>query len=118
LLWYPLGTHTLTADASDVASNAASTTEDFALVATVDNLVETIAALRRSGFIDSDGVAQSLSAKAEAAMKQAHSGNQTAALHQLQALLIELRAQSGQHVTTAAADLLAADVEYVMAHLP
>jgi hypothetical protein len=54
------------------------------------------------GEIDSQGVANSLLVKVE------H--------EQYAALLNEIRAQSGIHITARAAEILRHDVEYVMAH--
>jgi hypothetical protein len=102
LLWYPLGTHVLSATASDIAGSTATRSEPFELIATPESLVGLIQKLASIGQIDSAGVVNSLLTKAQ------HG--------QLDALLHEIRAQSGKHVAAQAADVLAADVEYVMAH--
>lgn len=102
LLWYPLGTHNLSLTASDVAGWSTTNSASFQLIATRDSLVGLIRRLAALGEIDSEGVANSLLTKAQ------HG--------QLNALLQEIRAQSGKHVTVRAADLLRGDVEYVIAH--
>jgi hypothetical protein len=102
LLWYPLGTHVLSVTASDVAGSSATSSASFELTATRESLVDLIRRLAALGEIDSDGVTNSLLTKAQDG--------------QLNALLQEIRAQSGEHVTVRAADLLRGDVEYVIAH--
>jgi hypothetical protein len=102
LLWYPLGTHVLSATASDVAGSSTTTSASFELVATPKSLVDLIQKLASLGQIDSNAVANSLVTKAQ------HG--------QLNALLHEIRAQSGKHVTAKAANLLKADVEYAITH--
>jgi hypothetical protein len=101
LLWYALGTHVLMAAASDMAGWTTSRAASFELIATPDSVVGLIRKLAGMGQIDSEGVANSLVAKAH------H--------RQFAALLHEISAQSDKHVTAKAADLLKADVEYVMA---
>jgi len=102
LLWYPLGTHVLSATGSDVAGSTATGSASFELVATPESLVALIEKLASLGQIDSNGVANSLMTKAQRG--------------QLDALRHEIRAQSGKHVTAKAADLMEGDVEYVIAH--
>jgi hypothetical protein len=118
LLWYPLGTHVLTGTASDVAGWGTTRTASFELVATVRSLTEEIAALRARGEIDRDGVARSLLVKSLAATAASDREQVKTQLNQLRALVHQLRAQSDQHITGAAADLLLADIAYVIAHLP
>jgi len=87
-------------------------------IATIGSVQDLIRELRRRGEIDSDGVMNSLLAKAQAAAASIARGNRTAALNQLGALLNELAAQSGKHITARGAAIASADVQYVMAHLP
>lgn len=102
LLLFALGTHTVAISAEDVAGWQSSASASFQLIATTESIVSTIHLLRARGYIDSDGVANSLLAKAE-------KSNWTP-------LRNELRAQAGKHITQVAADLLDADIVYLMAH--
>jgi hypothetical protein len=101
LLWYALGTHTLSVTAEDVAGWTTSGSASFQIIATRASLGDLIRKLRDLGEIDSDGITNSLLTKVE---------------HNLGALLHELDAQSGKHVTTRAAALIKGDAEYVIAH--
>ena len=118
LLFYPLGAHTVSATAKDVAGWSTTNSASFQLIATIGSVQDLIRELRRRGEIDSDGVMNSLLAKAQAAAASIARGNRTAALNQLGALLNELAAQSGKHITARGAAIASADVQYVMAHLP
>jgi hypothetical protein len=102
LLLFALGTHTVAISAEDVAGWRSSASASFELIATAESIVATIDLLRARGLIDSDGVANSLRVKAE--------------LAHWNPLRNELRAQAGNHITQQAADLLDADVAYVMTH--
>jgi hypothetical protein len=102
LLWYPLGTHTLSVTASDIAGNSATRSGSFELIATKASLLGLIRRFTAVGEIDSAGVANSLLVKVE------H--------EQYDALLHEIHAQSGKHISVRAADILRGDVEYVMSH--
>lgn len=118
LFWAALGTHTLNVSATDVAGWNTTKSASVSLIAILDSLPATIAELRRRGEIDSDGIANSLTSEANAALKSSQNGHTQAASNQLNALLNHLSAQSGKHVSTRGAQLLAGDVQYVLAHLP
>ncbi|HET9015574.1 MAG TPA: hypothetical protein VFN57_08255 [Thermomicrobiaceae bacterium] len=117
MFWEPLGTYTLTVSASDIAGNAASQVFTTQLIATLASLATEIRQMRQMGLIDSDGVEQSFLAKVAAATDAFNRGQRNAASNQLGALLHELAAQSGSHITAPAATLLSGDVSYVQSHL-
>jgi hypothetical protein len=118
LFWQPLGTtNVLTVNAQDIAGWSSTTSLSFQLVVTLASLRGTITELRRLGEIDSDGIAQSFLAKVDAAIAAAGRGQANVARNQLSALLGEVSAQSGKHVTARAAQLLTGDIQYVQAHL-
>ena len=117
LFLFALGTHTETATAEDIAGWKTTQSASFEVIATLGSLSDTITALRGSGDISKDGLAQSLLAKVDAAISSQDRGQRTAALNQLQALLNELQAQDGKQISHRAAQILDADVRYVMAHL-
>lgn len=102
LLWFSLGSHTVSVQAEDVAGWQAGASAGFELIATPESVKALIQKLRALGEIDSDGVATSFLQKAE----RAH----------WNALLNELRAQTGKHISQKAAGILEGDVLYVMTH--
>lgn len=118
LFSFGLGPHTETATAEDVAGWKNTESASFEVIATLGSLKDTITALRSSGDISKDGIEQSLLAKVSAAMASQDRGQRATALNQLEALLNELQAQDGKQISHNAAQLLDADVRYVMAHLP
>lgn len=61
-------------------------------------LKQDIALSRKMGWIDSDGMMNSLLRKAEAIESSIARGNKTAALNQLNALINEIDAQKGKHI--------------------
>ncbi len=116
IFWFALGTHTLAAHAVDVAGWETSKSATFEVAATLEDLPETIRELGRRGEITHDGTVKSLVQKAEAALASKQKGNIGAATNQLQALLNELNAQTGQKVSLRGANLLVGDVQYIIAH--
>jgi hypothetical protein len=115
LLWKALGTHTVVVDAQDVAGRTSSRTVTFEIVASAASLAAEIDALRRSGAVDSDGVANSLKVKIDDLDALVANGRYASALHRLRALEREVRAQSGRHLTAPAADLLLGDIAAIVA---
>jgi hypothetical protein len=118
LLWYPLGTHTLTVTAEDVAGWSSTVTASFTITASAQTIIDTIRELVRRGEITNDGIAQSLIAKVEAAQAaQARGENKTAsnilraAIHELESGIV------GKHITQRAADLLIGDLQFVIGTL-
>jgi hypothetical protein len=73
--------------------------------------------LSRRGEIDSDGMMNSLLQKADNALMARAKGNLIPARTQLQAVIDEASAQSGQHLGARGAALLIGDVQYVSQHL-
>jgi hypothetical protein len=117
LFWQPLGTYGLAVTASDIAGNSANRTVSTQLIASLASLKATIIRLRQLSEIDNDGVENSFLADVDAATNAFNRGHSNVAVQTLGALLDELSAQRGNHITARAADLLSADVMYVQAHL-
>lgn len=90
----------------------------FEVIATLASLQTPIQLLRDRGEIDSDDQEESLLTKAINAANAATSGNRSATINQLNAVVSELNAQSGNHVTVQAANLLKADIAYIIQNLP
>ena len=108
---------TLTVNASDIAGNAGTTVYATELIATLASLAALISALLNLGEIDNAGIANSFQANVGAATSSFNRGQLTAAVNQLNALLNDIAAQRGKHITLRAADLLSGDVSYVRTHL-
>ncbi len=115
LFWAGLGTHTLDVVAVDDLGNQTADSRSFAVIATLDSLVATVDKLFAMGQIDNEGIASSLYAKA--AKYQLDDGNTMAAENYLKEFRNQVSAQSGHHITVAAANLLLGDAAYVEAHL-
>ncbi|WP_446011561.1 LGFP repeat-containing protein [Candidatus Electrothrix sp.] len=118
LFWFSLGTHTLTVTGKDYAGRSTTESIVFEVNATLESLAEIIRELRRRSEIDSNGIMKSMLAKVRAALKSSDAGRRKTAENQLKALLNELRAQSGKHISDRGAEMLSSDVNYVINNLP
>jgi|GEM_PF-1251018 len=92
-----LGEHTLTVSAYDLAGNGSSVTVPFRISASPESLSALIAMFAESGQISNAGIANSLLAKVQAGSWQA--------------LLNQLEAQAGKHISAEAADVLRRNAE-------
>lgn len=110
-----LGEHTLTVTATDFYGNSTMASVTFYVTTDIHSLGDSITRFYEEGEIDNQGIYQALLAKLAAALK-AKKVNTT--LNILEALIHLVEAQSGIHITTEAADLLLAEIYYVMDHLP
>jgi len=117
LFWLDLGAHLLEAQAEDLAGWMSHQTVRIELVANHDSLIELVDRLYQLGEIDVQGIRNSLLSKARNAQKSVQKGNVEAARHQLTAFIHEVMAQSGKHISTRAAQLLLADVNFVLDQL-
>jgi hypothetical protein len=117
IFWFPLGSHTLSGEAEDFAGWVTSDADDFEVVATLEDLPETIRELLRRGEFSNAGVANSMIQKAENALASKERGQLTPARNQLGALLNEISAQSGNHLSTRGATLLVGDIQYILVSL-
>ena len=96
--------HTLTVNAMDKADNTSSVSVAFNVSATVTGLKNGVTRFYNEGKIDNRGIYNALMAKLAA--------------NQLQAFINQVRAQSGKHITRAAAELLIADAQWILDHPP
>lgn len=88
----PLGAHTLTVSAADLAGNAQTATVSFRTIVTIESLKALIARLLTEHGIDNAGIANSLQQKLE------HGD--------VREFMKEVQAQRGKHITEETADLL------------
>ncbi|SRR6266581_852095 len=69
------------------------------------------------GWIDNSGIETSLDAKLSAAARSIARGNAPAARNQLQAVLNEIDAQSGKHLTAEAIGLLKFNIQFLLSNM-
>jgi hypothetical protein len=118
LLTLAAGSHTMTVYAVDKANNLAQVPVTFTVDASVQILQSTITRFYNEGKISDASVYQGLMDKLVAAQKGLDKGNKSTAINNMKAFINQVMAQSGKKITKAAADLLIADAQYVIAHLP
>ncbi len=81
---------------------------------TADSLLETIGDMYAEGLIDNAGIANSLASKLDAAIKKIEQGKVETAKNILEALINQISAQSGKHISAEVAEALIADIEYIL----
>ncbi len=86
-------------------------------LATFDGTLADIANSSQLGLIDNNGIAQSLTAKIQAAAAAAQRGQQKTSGNMLNAFSDEVRAQSGKHVSSLAAQVLLEDSDSLIREL-
>jgi len=120
----PLGEHTLSVTAVDLAGNNATKTVTFSVskrnegggngdggkpttsVISVTGLIDAIDEGVENGSIDNRGIARSLIAKLEACQKKIGTGQNETAVNILYAFINQVRAQRGKHIQANFADEL------------
>lgn len=96
----PLGTHMYVVTSIDLAGNTDSQTIVFKTTTSIEALKSLIARFTNTGWIDNAGIANSLQRKLDAPS--------------LTGFINEVKAQTGKHLTTQAADYLLRDAQYLM----
>ena len=113
LLTLPLGDHTLSVTATDVAGNQATQSQPFMIVASVDSLITAVNLFGDQGTIDSSP-RKSLLAKLADAKAALDRGNRSAASGDMQDFISQCAAQSGKGIASAVAAWLTTDARYVL----
>ena len=113
-----LGSHTFMITASDNATNSAVRSVTFSIVVTADSIKDDVSQFLAAGSIKNSGEANSLLAKLNAAAAARASGKCSTAANNYQAFINELQAQMGKGVDAAAAQIMIADAQYLIAHCP
>lgn len=86
-------------------------------ISTQSSLKQDITLSRKVGWIDNDGIMNSLLKKADAAESAIAKGNKEAAKNQLNALVNEFNAQKDKHISNEAVKMLLEDVQYIIEQL-
>jgi hypothetical protein len=95
-----LGSHTLIVTASDLAGNTSSKKIVFQTTTSIQSMQALVTNFMESGWIDNAGIANSLQSKLSS--------------NALAALVNEVKAQRGMHISVEAADLLIRDAQYLL----
>jgi hypothetical protein len=104
-----LGLHTFSVDALDVTGNATAASVTFEVVATPESLIEAVSIFRLRGAIQSNGVSVALRQQASAAAEQIAAGRCEQAAGIYEAFINAVRAQTGVHIDSDAAEILITD---------
>ena len=96
----PLGQHTLVVSSTDLAGNQVSKTVQFTTVASIDSLKAMVTHFADNKGIDNIGITNSLLVKL--------------ANNDLNSFMNEVKAQSGKHISSEAANYLLRDAQYVL----
>ncbi|MBW5447177.1 cellulase family glycosylhydrolase [Cohnella sp. CFH 77786] len=96
----PLGSHTFTVTASDLAGNISTKEIVFQITTSIQSLKDMVTSFKNAGWIDNAGIANSLQSKLNS--------------NALTALVNEVKAQSGKHISAEAADILIRDAQYLL----
>jgi hypothetical protein len=113
-----LGTHIFRVTAADNLGNSAPSSVTFTIVVTADSIKGDVQQFLQGGAIKNAGEANSLLFKLNAAAAARSRGQCSTANSNYQAFISELLAQSGKGVSAAAAAIMIADAQYLMAHCP
>ena len=111
-----LGTHAFMVTATDNVNNTDSSSVTFTIIITPDSIKCDVNQFLQSGAIKNKGNADSLLAKLDAAAAARARGQCSTAANIYRAFINELQAQSGKHVDAAAAAIMIADAQYLIAH--
>jgi len=116
LLTLALGSHTFSIDSADHVGNSGTQSVSFTIIVTVDSIRDDVTQFLAAGRIENGGLANSLLAKLAAAERERTRGSCDAAAQHYETFIKELQAQSGKGVEAAAAGIMIADAEYLIAH--
>jgi hypothetical protein len=123
-----LGTHTFSVNSADNLNNTRSQSVTFSIVVTPDSLEQDVNILLGFGCVDNSGIGNSMISKIEDVKSRVAAGDLHSAINTLSALLNQVQAQAGKHISSACTDLntnthfnaaqvLIADIEYLLGTL-
>jgi len=121
MLWLPLGTHTVQVSAYDMAGNVSSAEASFTVVATLDSLHATVVTLCDGGYITRASLCTAYKKKLTMLINLRDQGRLEEVRYLLKVLSKDVTAQSKKAINPplypTVADLLVADIAYVLEHL-
>jgi PKD repeat protein len=109
------GPHTFSINALDAVGNTSSSAVTFTIVVTAESVKQGVEQFVADGSIKSQGLTNSLIQTLNAAAAAGAQGNCRVAANNYRAFISLLKAQSGKQITAAAAAVLVADAEYLIA---
>ena len=113
--YLPGSTHTLVVTATDKAYNTSSESVTFTVGTSVQSMMSVLTSLYNDGEVSSADVYNGLMDKLQSAAKAKKA---TTAINVLNAFINQVNAQKGKAITPEAADLLIANAEWAIAHMP
>ncbi len=113
----PLGPNTFAITAADKVNNTSLASVTFTIIVTPQSIIGDVNQLQASGDI-SAGIAAALLAKLNAALAKRNAGQCDPAGNIYGAFINQIMAQTGKGITPAAAAILIADAQYLIAHCP
>jgi hypothetical protein len=114
--WLALGEHIIRAETDDISGWTDTASKAITIVATIESLQGTVDRLCVEGYIAANRC-KSLQSKLAAAKADRDRTRFNAAINTLEALLNEIKAQTGKSIDPKAAALLTGDVSYVIDRL-
>lgn len=114
----PLGPNTFAIKAADKVLNMSSASVTFNIIVTPQSIINDVTQFFASGAISSSGVESGLLTKLNDALAARNAGQCGTADNIYSAFINQVMAQSGKGITPAAAAILIADAQYLMAHCP
>lgn len=113
----PLGPNTFAISAADKVNNMSSASVTFTIIVTPQSILDDVNQLVGSGAIRAN-MATPLLAKLNAALAARAAGQCGTAANIYSAFINQVMAQTGKAITPAAAAILIADAQYLIAHCP
>jgi hypothetical protein len=113
----PLGQNTFAITATDKVNNMSSASVTFTIIVTPQSIIDDVNQLQGSGAISAN-IAGALLAKLNNALMKRNAGQCGAAANIYSAFINQVMAQTGKGITPAAAAILIADAQYLIAHCP
>ncbi len=113
----PLGQNTFAITATDKVNNMSSASVTFTIIVTPQSIIADVNQLQAGGAISAN-IAAALLAKLNNALKARNAGHCGTAANIYSAFINQVMAQTGKGITPAAAAILIADAQYLIAHCP
>jgi hypothetical protein len=113
----PLGPNTFAISAADEVNNMSSASVTFTIIVTPASIIADVNQLQASGAIGA-GIAAALLTKLNDALTARNAGQCGTAANIYSAFINQVIAQTGKGITPAAAAILIADAQYLIAHCP